>query len=183
MSQFREHAEHHCLKNFQSQDLPGMWTVLVLWHLPMWVLNIIGPRSMMRLIINRNENDQIARYSIGNSTPPKTGQWNPYQTKPRKGSKTKSTTPLKALSKKAKGERKSVVAKYRGPNGEVWSGRGLTPTWMKGLLETGATRESFLIQASWVAIKTIWIGSVAATLVVHIPLEPKPGAEGRHSNC
>ena len=70
------------------------------------------------------------------------------QTKPRKGSKTKSTTPLKALSKKAKGERKSVVAKYRGPNGEVWSGRGLTPTWMKGLLETGATRESFLIQAS-----------------------------------
>ena len=38
-----------------------------------------------------------------------------------------------------------VAAKYKGPNEELWSGRGLTPKWMKALLEGGATKESFLI--------------------------------------
>jgi DNA-binding protein H-NS len=39
----------------------------------------------------------------------------------------------------------TVAAKYRGPNGEAWSGRGLMPRWMRVLVEQGQTKESFLI--------------------------------------
>jgi DNA-binding protein H-NS len=35
--------------------------------------------------------------------------------------------------------------KYRGPNGEEWSGRGPTPRWMKPLLTKGKTKADFLI--------------------------------------
>jgi DNA-binding protein H-NS len=37
-------------------------------------------------------------------------------------------------------------AKYRGPNGEEWSGRGPHPRWMKPLLAKGKTKEDFLIK-------------------------------------
>ncbi|MGA7327060.1 MAG: H-NS histone family protein, partial [Rhodomicrobium sp.] len=37
-------------------------------------------------------------------------------------------------------------AKYRGPNGEEWSGRGPSPRWMKPLLAKGKTKEDFLIR-------------------------------------
>lgn len=37
-------------------------------------------------------------------------------------------------------------AKYRGPNGETWSGRGLMPRWLAALVAQGATKESFAIQ-------------------------------------
>lgn len=37
--------------------------------------------------------------------------------------------------------------KYRGPNGESWTGRGLTPRWLKTEIENGKTKESFLINA------------------------------------
>ncbi len=40
-----------------------------------------------------------------------------------------------------------VAPKYRGPNGEAWSGRGLTPRWLTVLLEEGKTKEDFAIQA------------------------------------
>jgi DNA-binding protein H-NS len=36
--------------------------------------------------------------------------------------------------------------KYRGPNGETWAGRGLTPKWMTALEKKGKKRASFLIQ-------------------------------------
>jgi len=38
-----------------------------------------------------------------------------------------------------------VAAKYRGPNGETWSGRGLTPKWLSTLVAQGQPKESFLI--------------------------------------
>ena len=38
------------------------------------------------------------------------------------------------------------AAKYRGPNGEEWSGRGRTPKWMAVLEAEGRAREEFLIQ-------------------------------------
>jgi DNA-binding protein H-NS len=38
-------------------------------------------------------------------------------------------------------------AKYRGPNGEEWSGRGPSPRWMKPLLVKGKTKQDFLIKA------------------------------------
>jgi DNA-binding protein H-NS len=41
----------------------------------------------------------------------------------------------------------AVAAKYRGPNGESWSGRGLTPRWLASLLAEGKTKEDFAIKA------------------------------------
>ncbi len=38
------------------------------------------------------------------------------------------------------------AAKYRGPNGEEWSGRGRMPNWLAALEAEGRSREEFLIQ-------------------------------------
>ncbi len=35
--------------------------------------------------------------------------------------------------------------KYKGPNGELWSGRGQPPNWMKPYLAAGQSKEDFLI--------------------------------------
>lgn len=40
----------------------------------------------------------------------------------------------------------TVPAKYRGPNGEGWSGRGLMPRWMTALLAQGRTKEEFSVK-------------------------------------
>ncbi len=62
----------------------------------------------------------------------------------------------KAVGKAASGGRRltkkrgggsPVAAKYRGPNGETWSGRGLMPRWLSALVATGRTKEEFAIQA------------------------------------
>ena len=45
--------------------------------------------------------------------------------------------PKKAMS--------AVAAKYRGPNGETWSGRGRAPTWLTVLEAEGRQRSEFLI--------------------------------------
>ena len=39
-----------------------------------------------------------------------------------------------------------VAAKFRGPNGETWSGRGLTPKWLAALVAQGQSKEAFAIQ-------------------------------------
>ena len=41
---------------------------------------------------------------------------------------------------------KKAPAKYRGPDGETWAGRGLAPRWMTDLEKKGKKRESFRIQ-------------------------------------
>jgi DNA-binding protein H-NS len=63
-----------------------------------------------------------------------------------KGKKTLITrkSPGKGASKAAGS---TVAAKYHGPNGETWTGRGLTPRWLKSLLEQGRTKEDFAIKA------------------------------------
>jgi DNA-binding protein H-NS len=38
-----------------------------------------------------------------------------------------------------------VAAKFRGPNGESWSGRGLTHKWLTSLVAQGHTKESFAV--------------------------------------
>lgn len=38
---------------------------------------------------------------------------------------------------------KKVAAKYRGPNGETWTGRGLAPRWLSALEAKGKKRERF----------------------------------------
>lgn len=40
---------------------------------------------------------------------------------------------------------KPAAAKYTGPNGETWSGRGLTPRWLSALVAQGRTKEEFAI--------------------------------------
>jgi DNA-binding protein H-NS len=41
----------------------------------------------------------------------------------------------------------SVAPKYRGPNGETWTGRGLMPRWLSALVASGRTKEEFAIKA------------------------------------
>jgi DNA-binding protein H-NS len=42
-----------------------------------------------------------------------------------------------------------VAAKYRGPGGETWAGRGATPRWLVAAMKgTGKKREDFLIEKS-----------------------------------
>ena len=44
---------------------------------------------------------------------------------------------------------RKVVAKYKGPDGELWAGRGATPRWLVAAMkETGKKREDFLIEKS-----------------------------------
>ncbi len=38
-----------------------------------------------------------------------------------------------------------VPAKYRGVEGQSWSGRGLMPLWLRGLIAEGRSREEFLV--------------------------------------
>ncbi len=40
-----------------------------------------------------------------------------------------------------------VAAKYRGPNGETWSGRGRPPSWLAALETQGASRETYRINS------------------------------------
>lgn len=40
-----------------------------------------------------------------------------------------------------------VAPKYRGPNEEIWSGRGLTPRWLATLLAQGRNKEEFAIKS------------------------------------
>jgi len=37
--------------------------------------------------------------------------------------------------------------KYRGPNGETWTGRGLMPRWLAAKVAEGQTKETFAVQA------------------------------------
>lgn len=41
--------------------------------------------------------------------------------------------------------RMAVAAKYRGPNGETWSGRGRAPKWLEALESQGRQRAEFSI--------------------------------------
>ena len=51
----------------------------------------------------------------------------------------------KAAGAKSKIAGAVVAAKFRGPNGETWSGRGLTPRWLSALLAQGKTKQDFAI--------------------------------------
>lgn len=61
------------------------------------------------------------------------------------GRKTKSAG--KAKTKKTASRTGSkVAAKYKGPNGETWSGRGLTPKWLTTLVGEGRSKEEFAVK-------------------------------------
>ena len=41
----------------------------------------------------------------------------------------------------------TVAAKYRGPSGETWSGRGLMPKWLAALVAQGRSKDEFAIRS------------------------------------
>ena len=43
---------------------------------------------------------------------------------------------------------RKVPAKYRGPAGETWAGRGAMPRWMAAEVKAGKKKEDFLIDGS-----------------------------------
>jgi DNA-binding protein H-NS len=70
-------------------------------------------------------------------------------TKGKAKTKAKAKTNAGTSAKRATGSKKSgqtVAAKYRGPNGETWSGRGLMPRWMSALVSQGKKKEDFVIK-------------------------------------
>ena len=48
---------------------------------------------------------------------------------------------------------RKVAAKYRGPSGETWAGRGAMPRWMAAAIKEGKKGEDFLIDKSAVKAK------------------------------
>jgi DNA-binding protein H-NS len=73
---------------------------------------------------------------------------------PRSGAKGRGKSKVKTQPgvKRSAGRPKktgtsTVAAKYRGPNGETWSGRGLTPRWLSALISEGKTKEEFAVQS------------------------------------
>jgi DNA-binding protein H-NS len=70
--------------------------------------------------------------------------------KPAKAGKVGRKKGASAAPKVAKAAKKSstpVAAKFRGPNGETWSGRGLTPRWLATLIAQGQSKEAFAVNA------------------------------------
>jgi DNA-binding protein H-NS len=73
--------------------------------------------------------------------------------KPRGGKgkttgKTAGKTAATGGRRKASPQSGQVVApKYRGPNGETWTGRGLAPRWLATLIASGQPKEDFAIKA------------------------------------
>ncbi len=65
-----------------------------------------------------------------------------------RGVKAKARVAAKPAGAGAKKKSASAVAvKYRGPNGETWSGRGLMPRWLAALVAQGRTKEDFAIKS------------------------------------
>lgn len=67
--------------------------------------------------------------------------------KPRAG-KGRAKHAAKKLAAKRTGKKNAapVAAKYRGPSGETWSGRGLMPRWLAALVAQGRSKEEFAVQ-------------------------------------
>lgn len=53
-------------------------------------------------------------------------------------------TPRKASAGR-KSEQTASVVRYRGPNGEPWSGMGRQPQWLKNALAEGKNKEDFRV--------------------------------------
>jgi DNA-binding protein H-NS len=50
-----------------------------------------------------------------------------------------------AKVRKSKAAGVPVAAKFRGPNNESWSGRGLTPKWLSALVAQGRSKSDFAV--------------------------------------
>jgi DNA-binding protein H-NS len=65
-----------------------------------------------------------------------------------KAKTTLAKTPRAAKAPKTRKAGTTVATKYRGPNGECWSGRGLMPRWLCDLVAQGQRKEFFIFVAS-----------------------------------
>ena len=52
----------------------------------------------------------------------------------------------KSSTKALKSPTTKVAAKYIGPNGETYSGRGLKPKWLSALIAAGHSKDEYLIK-------------------------------------
>jgi len=52
----------------------------------------------------------------------------------------------KSSTKAPKSATTKVAAKYKGPNGETYSGRGLKPRWLSELIAAGHSKDEYLIK-------------------------------------
>lgn len=57
----------------------------------------------------------------------------------------KATAGKPAARKRSATAGTSVAPKYRGPNGETWSGRGLMPKWLSALVAQGRSKQEFAL--------------------------------------
>jgi DNA-binding protein H-NS len=57
------------------------------------------------------------------------------------------------VSRRSSGDKPPLENKYRGPNGEGWTGRGMPPRWLQARIDTGEPKADFFIQADG---KTQW---------------------------
>ena len=60
--------------------------------------------------------------------------------------KTKVVALAKRVSNGANKTSNPVAAKFRGPEGQTWSGRGLMPRWLAALVADGQPKETFAIK-------------------------------------
>ncbi len=59
----------------------------------------------------------------------------------------KRTVKKPAARKRSAQAGTTVAAKYRGPGGETWSGRGLMPKWLAALVAQGRSKDEFAIRS------------------------------------
>lgn len=57
----------------------------------------------------------------------------------------KSAARKPAARKRSAQAGSTVAPKYRGPNGETWSGRGLMPKWLSALVAQGRNKQDFAL--------------------------------------
>ncbi len=68
------------------------------------------------------------------------------RSKGAKGAKTaKAAKSGTDKTRKSKVAGKPVAAKFKGPNGESWSGRGLQPKWLSALIAQGRNKTDFAV--------------------------------------
>lgn len=67
------------------------------------------------------------------------------KTRGRPVGKGRAAVKLASADIKKKAVKTPVAAKFKGPNGETWSGRGLTPRWLATLVAQGQPKETFAI--------------------------------------
>lgn len=65
--------------------------------------------------------------------------------KARKIKSEKIDGPKPAQGEKVKKVAAVVVPKFKGPDGQTWTGRGTAPNWIKELISAGRSKEEFLI--------------------------------------